>query len=590
MAGWHAKLRTNQVVGWRRALVLGLLGLGLLGLPWGAVAAVPAAAQPPLLVLGGDAPAELVAQGWLAEAHPDEAFPAEGEDLVAWMARRPPAQVRLTGGHYWVLARLRHDDPGRDWVFDPHNSLIERVELRLTGPASQQQQRVAGYGEARVFPLHYGQRVALQPGDEYTALVRLDSRYFASVPRLRFVPEAAYRQQVLRDNLLVFGALGAMVVLALFNLFLFSLTRTASHAYYALQLGLAVWAWSMVFQWPTELFGWQGLHWHYVPFFLLPSAASLFCIDFLGLRARHRRLFRLHVGVVVLGVAMWPLSFVALPWAHLVASVFISAWLVLTIATGVVSLRGGYRPARFYVLAFSALALPGAVILPGNMDLIPDLVDNAELLTLLGSAVEALLQAFALADRIRLLGREKDRVAEQLVQTLQVAHTDAMTGLDNRYAFDLMVERRGTGALRPDEQPCLLALIDLDGLKLINDQHGHARGDDLIRTVGQGLQAMQADGTRCFRVGGDEFAILALRHHEPRIGEQLTELERALVAAGFERSGVSFGIAHWEPGCDPLELVKRADRHMYQAKARRKAERGQLPRGDAPALTSPIHP
>lgn len=107
------------------------------------------------------------------------------------MVRHRPAQVRLTGGHYWVLARLRHAGPGNDWVFDPRNSLIERVELRLTGPDGPPQQRVVGYGEARMFPLHYGQRITLQPGAEYTALVRFESRYFASVPRLQFVPEAA---------------------------------------------------------------------------------------------------------------------------------------------------------------------------------------------------------------------------------------------------------------------------------------------------------------------------------------------------------------------------------------------------------------
>jgi diguanylate cyclase (GGDEF)-like protein len=578
----------NQVVGWLRTLALSLLLLTLLGPARGQ--AVPGGSGLPLVPLTAAASTDLLAVGRLVQAEPGEAFPSEGEDLAAWASgHRPATQVQLTGGHYWLLARIRHDAPGTDWVFDPHNSLIEHVQLRLAGPQGTQS-RTAGYAAEREFPLHYGQRVTLQPGTEYTVVVRFDSRYFASVPRFSFVPEAAYRKQVLRDNLLVIGSLGAMVVLALFNLFLFSLTRTASHAYYALQLGLAVWAWSMVFQWPTEAFGWQGLHWHYVPFFLLPAAASLFCIDFLQLRERHPRLFKLHLGVIVFGLALTPLSLVALPWAHLVASALISVWLLLTVATGVVSLRGGYRPARFYVLAFSTLLVPGLVILPGNMDLIPDLVDNAELFTLLGSAAEALLQAFALADRIRLLGQEKDRVARQLIHTLEVAHTDAMTGLGNRYAFDLMVDCRAAGLLKPDEQPCVLCVIDLDGLKLINDQHGHARGDDLIRTVGLGLQALQSEGARCYRLGGDEFAILAPRHQEQRIADQLTELERVLVATGFERSGVSMGVAHWEPGCDPHELVKRADRHMYQNKARRKAERGQPPRDGTAPLTSLIRP
>ena len=128
--------------------------------------------------------------------------------------------------------------------------------------------------------------------------MRVDSRYFASVPRLEFNAEPAYRRLVLWENLVVFGSLGAMLTLALFNLFLYSLARTPSHLYYALQLGLSVSGWAMVFQLPAELFGGYALRLHYVPFFLLPAAASLFCIDFLDLRRRHPRLHRLHCAII----------------------------------------------------------------------------------------------------------------------------------------------------------------------------------------------------------------------------------------------------------------------------------------------------
>jgi diguanylate cyclase (GGDEF)-like protein len=556
-----------------------------------ALPAASAAGEPPAVLLDTGAPVDLMEAAWLAEAQAGEPFPAPGTDLAAWQAgHRTVDRVSLQGGHYWLAARVRHDTPGSAWVFDPHNTLIERVELRLAGSDGSVQRRVAGYGQPRVHMLHYAQPIELRAGVEYLALVRLDSRYFASVPRIQFSTEGEFHRKLLQENLLVLGSLGAMVALALFNLFLFTLTRTPSHLYYFAQLALSVWAWAMVFQIPTELWGWTGLRLHYLPFFLMPAAASMFCIDFLSLRGRHPRLFQLHRAVIAAGLLLSPVAVFALPWANLVASVLISCWMALTLASGFVSLRAGYRPARFFVLAFAALAIPGLVILPGNLDLIPDLVDNAEAWTLLGSAVEALLQAFALADRIRLLGQEKDQVAQELIHTLQVAHTDAMTGLGNRYAFDLMAERRGTGALRPDDEPCLLTVIDLDGLKQINDQQGHARGDDLIRAVGQGLGALQVDGTRCYRLGGDEFAILAPRHREVHVAEQLMRLELALVTGGFEQSGISFGIAHWEPGCDPFELLKRADGHMYQNKARRKAERRDAARPLEPGLTSRTRP
>lgn len=568
----------------RLALCLALLAAGLVG------AARGAADPPPLVRLQAGEAVDLVGAAWLAEAGAEESFPTVGTDLPDWFAHHATAgRISLQGGRYWLLARLRHDTATAGWIFDPNNTLIERAELRLAGSDGSVQHVRTGYREPRAYSLHYGQNVTLKPGVDYLALIRLDSRYFASVPRLAFCVESAYPPKVLRENLIVMGCLATMLALALFNLFLYTLARTPSHLYYALQLGLSVWAWSMVFQIPTELWGWHMLRAHYVPFFLMPAVSSLFCIDFLDLRRRNPRLYRLHRVIVATSVLLTPVAVLALPWANLIASMLISAWLVLMLVSGITSLRAGYRPAFFFVLAFSALAVPGLVILPGNLDLIPDLVDNAEVLTLLGSAVEALLQAFALADRIRLLGREKDEVAAQLSRALHVAHTDAMTGLGNRYAFDQMVQMRGVAGLRPDDQDCLLVMIDLDGLKQINDREGHERGDELIRAVGQGLRRVQEDGARCYRLGGDEFAILASRAQQARVIGHLQALEGELRALGFQQTGISHGLAVWRRGEDPADLMRQADQAMYANKSERKrAVRAQA--AAEAVVTSPLLP
>jgi len=564
----------SRVVG----LVGGLAGRALRLVLWfvlggSCLVGAAKAAGDPLPVLRphvGDT-VDMVASARLAQAEADEAFPADGTDLPAWFAHHPPArQISLQGGHYWLLARLRHDAPETRWIFDPNNTLIERVELRLGGSDGTVQRRISGYGEPRAYSLHYGQDVTLTPGVDYVALVKLDSRYFASTPRLEIGVRSAYPPKVLQENLIVLGALGAMLALGLFNLFLYALVRARAHLYYALQLGLSVWAWAMVFQIPAELWGWHALWAHYIPFFLLPAAASLFCIDFLDLRRRHPGLHRIHRFIIAASLLLAPVAALAVPWANLVASVLISVWLVVMIASGVASLRAGYRPARFFVLAFSALALPGMIILPGNLGLIPDLVENAEALTLLGSAVEALLQAFALADRIRLLVQEKDEARAQLARALHVAHTDPMTGLGNRYAFDQMVRDRGVRGLRPDEDDCLLVMIDLDGLKQINDRHGHHRGDELIRAVGRGLRTVEGEGARCYRLGGDEFAILAACRQQSRLLEHLELLDGELRAFGFERAGISFGMVRWGRGNDPADLMREADQAMYSHKAERK--------------------
>lgn len=516
---------------------------------------------------------DLMESGRLYAAGDTDAFaadPALRKERLA--ALDGPVQVDLFGGAYWLHAHVRQDLAPKQWVLDPNNTLIEYVEARLYGSDGSVQVLRSGYREPREYALHYGKEVVLSPGVQYEVLVRFESPYFASVPRFEVLTENDYQRQVLRENVVIIGSLGAMVALALFNLFVFALTRIRSHLYYFAQLVMSCIAWALVFQLPAELFGWHDLRVHYVPFFLLPAISALFCIDFLELPARHPRLHRCLRALIAASLLLTPVAVFAVPYAHATATLLISIWLVLMVTSGVISWWGGYRPARFFALAFAAMFVPALIILPGNIGLIPDLVDNAEMLTLLGGAVEALLQAFALADRIRMLNREKDSYAEQLGQALEVAHTDAMTGIGNRYAFEQALGTRGDGLVE-SATPHMLLLIDLDGLKQINDRHGHSRGDELLKAVARGLRTLTQGRGSCFRLGGDEFAILAPHHLEHDLEHSLALLEADLIAQGFNDAGISYGIAHWTANARALDLINLADQNMYQHKARRKRAR-----------------
>lgn len=555
-------------------LLLWCMGFG------GPLLAAPAVQAAP------EAPVDLLARGALYPAAEGDNFPEHAQQIEPWLAgRAAAANVNLLGGSYWLFAQLRHDSAVTQWVLDPNNTLIEHVESRLWGSDGSVQHVRSGYTAEREYALHYGKEITLVPGVTYHVLVRFDSRYYASVPRFEVLTETAYQRKVLTENTVILGSLGAMLVLGLFNLFLYALARERAYLWYCAQLLVATVAWALVFQLPAELFGWHELRLHYVPFFLLPAASSMFCIEFLELRQRLPVMYRLHRALIVVSLLLAPLAVFALSWAHAVATLLISTWLLMTLTSAVRSWLGGYRPARFFVLAFVALLIPALIILPANLDLVPDLIDNAELATLLGGAIEGLLQAFALADRIRLLNIERDSYAARLGEALHVAHTDAMTGIANRYAFDLALKQR---TRRPAESvdttltatakaeaavPLLLLVIDLDGLKQINDRHGHQRGDDLIKAVAAGLREVAGEAASCYRIGGDEFAILAPRRLETQLQRGLLQLESALLAGGFEDAGISYGIAHWADEAAVHELVFRADQAMYQHKAQRKQQR-----------------
>jgi diguanylate cyclase (GGDEF)-like protein len=422
--------------------------------------------------------------------------------------------------------------------------------------------------------LHYGKDVTLSAGVSYDVLIRFESPYYASIPRFELVTETAYQHKVLTENVVVLTGLGALAALAVFNFFVFLLARTRSHLYYAGQMLAGFWGWAMVFHVPAELFGWHDLRLHYIPFYLAPAVGSLFCIEFLELRERQPRLFKLFRALVVLSLGLSPLAVFALAYAHAVATLLISAWIMLALIGGTRSLLGGFGPARFFVLAFVALLLPSLIILPGNLDLIPDLVENAEMLTLVGVVLEGILQAFALADRIRTINAERDHYSAQLVQALKVARTDVLTGIGNRFAFGQALQHHGEVRRRSAGSAHLLFVIDLDGLKLVNDHLGHARGDELIKTLADGLLALTATSGSCFRLGGDEFAIFAAADEEPRLRDGLAQLELQLREQGFELSGISYGVAHWiVDSDDPAEMIRLADYNMYQHKLSRKRGR-----------------
>jgi diguanylate cyclase (GGDEF)-like protein len=84
---------------------------------------------------------------------------------------------------------------------------------------------------------------------------------------------------------------------------------------------------------------------------------------------------------------------------------------------------------------------------------------------------------------------------------------DTLTGLGNHRAFQEEIERQWAGAMRSG-QPMSLAIVDLDDFKRINDAHGHAQGDRLLRQAATVIATYLRRSDRAFRVGGDEFAII----------------------------------------------------------------------------------
>lgn len=185
----------------------------------------------------------------------------------------------------------------------------------------------------------------------------------------------------------------------------------------------------------------------------------------------------------------------------------------------------------------------------------------------------AVLGAFA---ELAALALHKAHSAEELHR---LAHTDPLTGLANRRGLTRALQ--DTGGARS------LLLLDLDGLKEVNDELGYDEGDQVLRAAARALTSRLREGELAARLGGDEFVALLLADAEKR-GTELNDAVDALplppaIRARFR--GGSVGVVEPLPGEPPDDVLRRAAALMKERKRARK--RGQ-PTSRPVAYMTPI--
>ncbi len=153
------------------------------------------------------------------------------------------------------------------------------------------------------------------------------------------------------------------------------------------------------------------------------------------------------------------------------------------------------------------------------------------------------------------------------------AATDPLTGLPNRAGLLATLERALQG-----EQSVVVLFCDLDGFKAVNDEHGHATGDALLRAVADRLAQGVRGGDVVGRLGGDEFVVISpglSPEDAPRMVQRLVAnvAQPLVLPEGVFCVGVSIGLAAGRPGTDVSDLLAQADGEMYRRKSWRVAAR-----------------
>ncbi len=192
---------------------------------------------------------------------------------------------------------------------------------------------------------------------------------------------------------------------------------------------------------------------------------------------------------------------------------------------------------------------------------------QAQRVRLVFIAVFALIAVAASAVRVQ----REARLAAALTLAAEAekqrdrAMTDSLTGLTNRRGLIDDLSGRAAGAT-------CIAMIDLDDMKLVNDEHGHLVGDEFIRGVAGRLRANLAGIDTVCRWGGDEFVVVleldaALAESVLRRVVGSVTAEPVATSAGPLHAVVSVGVTPWVVGEDADTAIARADRAMYRAKS-----------------------
>ena len=307
------------------------------------------------------------------------------------------------------------------------------------------------------------------------------------------------------------------------------------------------------------------------PIFLLGAAAAIAVVAFHELmgptrRTRVVRLAEVLAAVALIGGLLIFTGYASSPFAMLFALVAVAA----ALAYGP---RAGVGAASLATVAFGAVLLVDPNLRGYGAE---------DVLRLSIGLVATWLLAFV---AIAYAGRQR----RAMQHVIDLSRTDPLTGLYNRSQLFLTLEQEVSRTRRSDRGFCVL-MIDVDGLKAINDGAGHLRGDEVLRALGAVIHGSIRTVDSAYRYGGDEFVVLLPE----------TDIVGAFVVAekirvGAEEVGLAFGglqaitsvsiglVSHPEDGLGAEELMAAADRAMYHAKSLGKNQISGNPR-PRPAL------
>jgi diguanylate cyclase (GGDEF)-like protein len=514
------------------------------------------AAQPEL----AEFPLELSGQWFQAPDHWAYYYQADLSDIHL----TPVSATKNTGGHFFFQSDFVVTKPGilvvdfknssvigrfHHYVFDGEGKLVQEVEGGIQSKASNP------------FQLRHGRELDLPIG-HYRLITELSSPFYLAQPQPYLDTHSQYEQHIKTGNALVLLCLGSMFALIVYFVSLAVIRRQITEFMYSLFILGNIFYNGTALLFFSDLL---GIHYFYlisVPILFSNIAYISFATTLLNINRRsHHKLYIAAQAIVAVMMGLILIAPFAPNWSLEFARYGVGMMMPFGLIAGAICAYQGNRTARTYLLAIIPFFVIGSYAIT-NAKLDGIYTIYIEHIGLLAVMVEMLLLSLVVARQFAQLHEDKEMALYLAKEHLRVAHTDALTGLPNRYALDL------TLATMP--QTGMLVFLDMDGLKFYNDNFGHKKGDELLCTFSTLMRSSLPEPCGLYRIGGDEFAITCPSGNIKMVEQKLADTVKGVHNAGFDFSGMSYGSAVISEAEDKNALKHLADTRMYENKRLKK--------------------